>query len=215
MTPEVFETLRTYDGVPALLDEHLARLGVSEDATLRRDVLDRLAGESGDVVIRIVGRDIEFRPLPPDDDDVDLVTAEVPGYAYPIKLVDRELHNGLIDATDAFDVLIHDDGMVIEGTRTNVFALTGDMLVTPPLGRPLPGVTRAAIAALAPSLGLSVEERDLSLDELREADEVLVTNSLRGVKRVATIDGEPVGGRQTDVRDELDAALLAYYRERA
>lgn len=213
MSSAVFETLRTYDGAPALLDEHLARLQADDPAQLKRAVLERLAAERADVIVRIVGEQIELYPLPEDPGpDVAAATVDVPGYAYPRKFVDRSVHDRLLEQARTFDVIIHDAGEVVEGARTNVFALIEDALITPPLGRCLPGVTRSAVIAIAPKLGLEIVQRPLTLDELTAADELLLTNSVRGVKRVSTLDGREVGGRAGRVQAELEAALLDHYR---
>lgn len=50
----------------------------------------------------------------------------------------------------------------------NVFFVYGDTVVTPPLtGTLLPGLTRASVLSLAADLGLAVDERPLSIEELR------------------------------------------------
>ena len=77
----------------------------------------------------------------------------------------------------------------------NVFALFGERLVTPPLpDGVLAGIVRAVvIAELAPVCGLACEERSITLSELRCADAVFVTNSLRLIAPVSAI-GNPSHG---------------------
>jgi para-aminobenzoate synthetase / 4-amino-4-deoxychorismate lyase len=59
------------------------------------------------------------------------------------------------------------------------------VLHTPPLdGRLLPGVTRAAVAAIAGEAGVPVKEAPLTMETLTVADEVFVTNSVGGIGRV-------------------------------
>ena len=61
-------------------------------------------------------------------------------------------------------------------------------LLTPPLSDGiLPGIVRARLLALAPALGLTVEERSLSWDDLRAAEAVFVTNSLRLLAPVTAV----------------------------
>ncbi|GEP01180.1 aminotransferase class IV [Methylobacterium haplocladii] len=70
----------------------------------------------------------------------------------------------------------------------NVFGMFGQRLVTPSLEEGvLPGIVRAQICSVAPSVGLAVEERPLPLDELLGADAVFLTNSLRLVSPVTAI----------------------------
>lgn len=76
---------------------------------------------------------------------------------------------------------------VLEGASANVFIVKDCVISTPPLGSGiLPGVMRAAIIG---RLGLrSVQEREVSHDELLEAEEVFVTNALLGVMPVSRVD---------------------------
>jgi branched-subunit amino acid aminotransferase/4-amino-4-deoxychorismate lyase len=52
----------------------------------------------------------------------------------------------------------------------------------------LHGVTRASILELAPTIGIPVEERDLTVDELLGADEAFLTATSVGVWPVVKID---------------------------
>jgi branched-subunit amino acid aminotransferase/4-amino-4-deoxychorismate lyase len=239
MSDGFFETLRTYGGKPALLHAHLARLEAAMIASGYADqppleqlasevMLANMAGGKEDAMFRITvertagGTDhkVQYLPIPPHAlaggaATVSLGLADVPGYAYPLKTTSRAIHSELLDAAAAKgqdEVLIADDGRLVEGTRTNVLLLFGDELATPPLGRCLPGVTREALLAVAPGLGLTVAERELTVEDLGKADEVLVSNALIEVRRAADIEGEAVGGRNPDMHLRLLAALLGYYR---
>jgi branched-chain amino acid aminotransferase len=66
------------------------------------------------------------------------------------------------------------------GTGNLFCVLGGRTLATPPLADGvLAGIVRAKLLALAPALGLAAEERSLTADDLRGAQAVFVTNSLR------------------------------------
>ncbi|MEM1413823.1 MAG: aminotransferase class IV [Myxococcota bacterium] len=90
-------------------------------------------------------------------------------------------------------LLVDADGTVREGATSNVFAVHGDVLRTPPLGAILPGITRGEVLALAGELGLRASEAPLDALRLREADELLLTSTVRGVMPVTRLDGERVG----------------------
>jgi len=80
-------------------------------------------------------------------------------------------------------------GMVCEGTGSNVFVGIGGRLVTPPLDSgPLPGITRELLLLW---LG-DVEEGDLPIAALADADEVFLASSTRDVQPVACVDGRPL-----------------------
>ncbi|SIO06351.1 branched-chain amino acid aminotransferase/4-amino-4-deoxychorismate lyase [Singulisphaera sp. GP187] len=76
-----------------------------------------------------------------------------------------------------------------EGSRTNLFLVVGDELVTPALDGPIvPGIMRSLVLELAESLALRTREvTTLEPNELPEAREVFLTNSVRGLIPVARI----------------------------
>ena len=73
---------------------------------------------------------------------------------------------------------------VCEGTGTNIFLVFKDVIATPPLSSgPLAGVTRELIMEWSP-----VEERELTLEEAKRADEVFLTSSMRDIQGVERWD---------------------------
>lgn len=93
----------------------------------------------------------------------------------------------------AREALFVEDDLVIEGSSSNIFALRGEELFTPPLGRlVLAGVTRRELMSAAVEYGLRVTEQALSRDALCEADEVWLSNAMVELLPVATIDGRPL-----------------------
>jgi branched-chain amino acid aminotransferase len=76
-------------------------------------------------------------------------------------------------------------GDLCEGTGSNVFVVLGGRLVTPPLSAGcLAGVSRALLLEW-----LDVEEADLPMGALAEADEVFLTSATRDVQGVHRVDG--------------------------
>lgn len=87
-------------------------------------------------------------------------------------------------------LLLNTKGHVACSTIANVFLLKGRKLVTPARDQGiLTGVMRQALIHNAGHLGLSVEERVVKPAELRKADAVFLTNSLRFIRPVAALDG--------------------------
>ena len=85
------------------------------------------------------------------------------------------------------------DGRIAEGSTSNVFAVRGGRLATPALATGLlPGITRQRIIELAAGAGIATDEGDLFPDDVRGADEVFITSSIRGVMPVTKLDGAPV-----------------------
>ena len=81
-------------------------------------------------------------------------------------------------------------GELCEGTGSNVFVVLGDRLVTPRLSSGcLAGVTRSLVVEW-----LVVEEADLPVEVLAEADEVFLTSATRDVQGVHRVDGRDLPG---------------------
>jgi 4-amino-4-deoxychorismate lyase len=89
-----------------------------------------------------------------------------------------------------FDGLLLDQsGNVIECTMSNVFARFGKELFTPDLSLcGVSGITRQRILGLGRVLDLDIEVKSLSLEQLLQADEVIICNSLFGVFQVTQIN---------------------------
>lgn len=85
-------------------------------------------------------------------------------------------------------ILLDASGRVVSGVSSNVFIYRAGELLTPRLDEcGVAGVARARLVELAAGRGLSVREADFDLDALLAAEEVLLTNSLIGVWRVAKL----------------------------
>jgi len=87
-----------------------------------------------------------------------------------------------------FPVLLDLDGNVTEGPGFNVFTVTDGVVATPDYNM-LEGVSRQSVMELCDELGLKLEVRKVSAEELRDADEIFVTSSAGGVVGVSRIDG--------------------------
>jgi branched-chain amino acid aminotransferase len=99
-------------------------------------------------------------------------------------------------------------GLVACAGTGNLFGLFGDRLVTPPpADGVLRGIVRAAVLALAEGAGLRPEARSLPLPELRAADAVFVTNSLRLIAPVRAIGETRFASAEHPGLARLSAAL--------
>lgn len=92
---------------------------------------------------------------------------------------------------DAIGVLIDADGSVTETAIANLIAVRGDRLISPPEDQILLGVSLQVVRDLAALGGLNWTEQRLSPDELRSADEVLLTGTSCGIWFANSIDGSP------------------------
>lgn len=109
-----------------------------------------------------------------------LAGVKTTSYAENVRALARAHEAGASEA-----IFANTRGNLCEGTGTNVFVGLGGRLVTPPLSAgPLPGITRELLLELVP-----VEEADLPLDQLAQADEAFLTSSTRDVQPIRAVDG--------------------------
>lgn len=90
----------------------------------------------------------------------------------------------------ADEAILIRDGEAIEGSSSNLYIVRNGVLITPPeQARMLSGITRAVILELAAIHQVPVELRAISVAELRSADEIWISSSLRELRRVCRLDG--------------------------
>ncbi|MEZ4334989.1 MAG: aminotransferase class IV [Myxococcota bacterium] len=101
-------------------------------------------------------------------------------------------------------------GLVAEATATNVFALAGGTLDTPPTtDGALEGLTRRTVMEVARERGLEVRERSLGRFDLYAADAVFLTGTRAGIVKVGSLDGSPIATTGWPVLQELARAFDA------
>ena len=83
-------------------------------------------------------------------------------------------------------LLLNDSKNVVEALQGNIFMLLGSKLVTPPVSEGcLNGVMRKQILSLAKKLGnLEVVEEVISPFDLQKADELFITNVIKGIQPI-------------------------------
>ena len=110
------------------------------------------------------------------------------------------------------EAIFHRNGIVTEGSHCNVSIISNGKIVTAPANcYILPGVTRAHLIAEAQKIGVMVEEREYSLDELKSADEILITSSSKLLRGVDLLDGASVGGKNPELLEALQNRMYNNY----
>jgi len=103
------------------------------------------------------------------------------------------------------------DGVVTEGTHTNVMAVFNGHLQTHPLGNfILPGVTRGVVLELCRKLGIAFKEQAFRGEELNRASEIIITGTNKEITPIVRLDGRPVG---TGAPGPVTRRLQAGYSE--
>ena len=97
----------------------------------------------------------------------------------------------------ADELIFHRGNIVTEMGHSNVSMIVGDQYVIHPFDdKILPGVAaKRHLCVLAESVGLTAVEREFSVTELMNADEVIISSSGTLCNRIVSVDGIPVGGK--------------------
>lgn len=115
------------------------------------------------------------------------------------------------DAGGFEGILLNSEGAVTEASSSNVVVVRGGMVRTPPVADGLlPGITRQVLLELCASLGIAAEEVTLSPEDLRSADELLLTSTLKEIMPATRLDGALVGEGRVGPTARL---LLSAYRD--
>lgn len=117
----------------------------------------------------------------------------------------------LIKEKGADDVLYQYNGLVSECPRSNFFIVTADDTVVTST-QPLKGIIRMKTLEIA-GKEFKVEERELTIDEARNAKEAFITSTTKHILPVVQLDGKTIGGGQPGkITTLLSKALDAYVR---
>ena len=108
-------------------------------------------------------------------------------------------------------LFLNEKGLLAEASTSNIFLVTNGTLKTPELESGiLSGITREVILELASKLGIVTYEQDTRLDELYQAGEAFLTNSMIEIMPLIEVDGKPIGSSRPGA---LTRRLMAAYRE--
>ena len=107
-------------------------------------------------------------------------------------------------------ILYRDGGRVTECSHSNVHIITkeGVLKTAPTDNLILPGIARAHLINACNMLGIRVDESPFHLDEMMNAEEILITSSTAPLSRCTNIDGIDVGGRLPEMIENLSKFLL-------
>jgi branched-chain amino acid aminotransferase len=108
-------------------------------------------------------------------------------------------------------LLLDINGFVAEGPGANIFFEKNGKLFTPPPGNILPGITRATVIELCQELGIPLEEKLFTVDELRQAESVFYCGTAAEVIGWDSLDGQ---GFSKPWAESLGKVLQQAYKAR-
>ena len=201
----IYEVIRVIEGVPLFLEKHLERLTNSvkiSDLTLslsasdiKRNILKLIeineAFEGNiKIVFNYVNDDSRFiayfinHSYPTNEQYKNGVTtmlfygernnpnAKVINFDFR-NAVDREIKEKNVYEA----ILIDNKGNVTEGSKSNIFMVKGNVVITAPIDAVLPGITRQSIIDVCSDLHIEVKEENVSVKELLAMDGIFISGT--------------------------------------
>jgi branched-chain amino acid aminotransferase len=91
-------------------------------------------------------------------------------------------------------IALDDRGFVSEGSGENIFLVSGDIVITPPLSSSiLPGITRDSVIQICHELGITIKERTIQRAALYVADELFFSGTAAEITPIRSVDRITVG----------------------
>ena len=115
-------------------------------------------------------------------------------YLYSMLALKDALNSGFDEA-----LILDVDNNVNEGSGENFFMVKDDILYTPRDHTVLNGITRQTIIDISKDLDLEVFEKDISVDDVKVADEAFFTGTAAEVTPVVQVDQSKIGDGTTGI----------------
>ncbi len=214
----IYETFRTVDGIPLFIEDHLERfehtlLLSNYDMPYQKEELLRQV----EMVINennLKTGNIKIVFLPGENAGEFIFTIYITPHAYPtkeqytlgvpvslfkgirnnpnVKIMDCTLRlntdQNKIEQNVYEALLVNQDGYITEGSRSNVFFIKNNIVITPPVELILPGITRKYIIKLCKELNIPIHEKKVHRNDLSSMYGAFISGTSRKVLPINRID---------------------------
>jgi len=121
----------------------------------------------------------------------------------------RSLADQVIKEKKVFEVLlVNQDGLLTEGSRSNIFFIRDGILYTPPTRLVLPGITREKVEQICSDLKIPVQQKLIPLSDIGNYTAAFLSGTSPGVLQIAKIDNTTF-----DPGDDLIQKIMDRYDE--
>lgn len=217
-TAYIYEVFRVIDGIPLFLEDHLERLCRSVALTgnslpLTEKEIQQLVFALVDANELPAGN-IKIAYIPSDGATEDLFQLYITPHQYPdarqfregiavalfdgsrqnpnAKVMDAALRthtNQMKSAQNVYETLLVDqEGYITEGSRSNVFFVVDNDIITPPMEDVLPGITRKYVIECCRKEGVPLREERMHVSEIHRAQAAFLSGTSRKVLPINRIN---------------------------
>lgn len=209
----IYEVLRVIDGKPIFLKEHLKRLEksftiIDENFQIPQDkireYIEKLIKANNNIEgnIKIIynteDEALKVFYIKHSYPSKELYTKGIKTILYRgerdnpnAKIINtsfREIIAKELKEKDAYEALLVDrNNMITEGSKSNVFFIKGNTLITAPATKVLKGITREKVILVAQNLNIDIQEREFSYKELAEIDALFISGTSPKVLPIAMV----------------------------
>ena len=202
-----FRNVPSSDEVRAAIFETLRANGMRDNAHIRLTLtrgekttsgMNPRFNQAGCTLIVLA----EWKPSVYSDDGIRVITASTrrnTPQCLDSKIHHNNLLNNILAAIEAnvagvdSAIMLDVNGFVSETNDTNLFIVKGGAVLTPHADSCLPGLTRKMILAICDEQGIKAAERNLSLTEIYNADEVFTSGTMGELTPILEADGRSIG----------------------
>lgn len=239
----LYEVIRVIEGVPLFLEKHLERLRNSSNLAnisinysneeIRNNIMNLIKANSineGNIKIVFNFAEIEdyymyFMPHHyPDRGDyingVKTIFYHGERSNPNAKIIDasfRSKVNKEIEEKGVFEAILVDrNGFITEGSKSNIFMIKDDDVITSPVEAVLPGVTRNVIIEICKNLDINVIEKRISYNEVNELDAMFISGTSPKVLPISSVESVFINSSKNDmvikIMNEYDKTVKDYIK---
>ena len=232
----IYEVIRVIDGIPLFFEDHYARfcksaeiagitLGFEEAELFRllRKLIEKNATKGGNILIskdkNLVAHFISHN-YPTDEMYNEgvvcrlLFAERMNPNAKILHTEARQKANKLLAESGCYEVLLVDhNGFVTEGSRSNVFFVSGDKIFTAPGSQVLLGITRQKAIETARSMQTEVIEKEIHTSEIQQFDAAFITGTSPKILPIRQIDSvilDVKNSKMSQLMQEYDRMIANY-----
>jgi branched-chain amino acid aminotransferase len=114
------------------------------------------------------------------------------------------IENGFEEA-----LMLDENGFAAEGTGECLFIVRNGRLISPPNDNSLESITQATVLELAAGMGIEIERRNITRDEIYICDEAFFTGTAAEITPIHSLDHRTIGnGARGPVTEKLQNAYF-------
>lgn len=134
------------------------------------------------------------------------------GNVKTLNLLPAVMYSEKVARKGVHESVLHRDGIVTECAHSNVSIIKDGILISHPNDQfILRGIAKTHMIQACYRLGIPVLERNYTVEDLMDADEILVTSSSNFILFADEVDGKPAGNKDPETRNRIKDELIREY----